>query len=142
MPGLTPRAPAFELLGRDHRGSGGGPFGSQLMNDIHGRADPLEVVQPGHACTIASATWRSLVREPGELCEGTAFFCDGAELPGLASRTGVLLPGAPMSAAAARGLASGQKNAVLRRDPLAAATKLRAVVRVLVSAFMKGAGHW
>jgi undecaprenyl-diphosphatase len=69
-------------------------------------------------------TSRSLVSEPGGFREGTAFFCEGAEAAGLAPHIGALLPRAPMCPAAARGLASGQKNAVLRRGPLAAARKL------------------
>jgi hypothetical protein len=68
------------------------------------------------------------VSEPGWFCDGTAFFCDGAEPNGIASNN-CRLPAAPMSVAAARDLASGQKNAVLRRDTLAAATKLRSLVR-------------
>jgi hypothetical protein len=75
--------------------------------------------------TNALTTARSFVREHRGFCEGTAFFCDGAEPLGLASRTGAWPPGAPMCFAAARGLASGQKNAVLRRGPLAAAAKFR-----------------
>ena len=75
------------------------------MEDVHCRADPIEVVQPGsHAYPMRGDAWRSLVSERDGFCEGNAFW----------------------------GLTSGQKNAVLRRGPLAAATKLLVCVRVVV----------
>ena len=45
VPRATPGAPPLELFTRDDRGSRFCPVRGQLMHQIHGRGDALEVVQ-------------------------------------------------------------------------------------------------
>jgi hypothetical protein len=65
---------------------------------------------------------RSLASESCEVCGGTAFFCDGADSQD--SREQRCPSPCLRAVPAARGLVSRQKNAVGRRSPLAAGTKL------------------
>ena len=45
---MPARTPPFELLAGHHSRPGFGPFGGQLVSNVHRRADPLEVMQSSH----------------------------------------------------------------------------------------------